>query len=147
LVETERWDSTETLLAPLQTVALHHRRIRYCAEGKHESLPDTDNCFQGCLSRRTLPISYASDGRYEGLGEAQQRITDLQNDEQALAGTPAPINSLRVMGLEIRNWKSTAVFRASKGALSRRWELLRKAYGPRGFGAAAFGHFTGQAST
>src|SRR5205823_10998295 len=63
----------------------------------------------------------------KGAAEAQQTIADLQAMSKPLAGTPAPINSLRITGLEIRGLEIDAVFRAAKGNFVEAVELLRKA--------------------
>ena len=63
----------------------------------------------------------------KGSAEAQQRIADFQDMSKTLSGTPAPMNALRVMGLEIRELEIGAVSSASKGSFDEAIELLRKA--------------------
>ena len=128
-VETERWDSVETLLAPLQTASASAPAGYDTAPNDSMShCPTPTTASRGVYRGETLPIFIRGlMAATKGSAEAQQRIADLQAMSKPLSGTPAPINSLRITGLEIRGLEIDAVFRASKGSFVEAVELLRKA--------------------
>ena len=128
-VETERWDSVETLLAPLQTASASAPAGYDTAPNDSMShCPTPTTASRGVYRGETLPIFIRGlTAATKGSAEAQQRIADLQAMSKPLSGTPAPINSLRITGLEIRGLEIDAVFRASKGSFVEAVELLRKA--------------------
>ena len=129
VVETERWDLAETLLAPLQATSAPQSSAYDTAPKESMShCPPPPTVPRGVYRGESLPIFIRGlTAAAKGSAEAQQRIADLQAISKPLAGTPASINSLRIMGLEIRQLEIDAVFRASKGSFDEAIELLRKA--------------------
>jgi tetratricopeptide (TPR) repeat protein len=129
VVETERWDSAEALLAPLQTTsapqssgydAAPKENMSHCAPQPVVS--------RAVLRGGTLPIFIRGlTAAAKGSAEAQQRIADLQTIIKRLADTPDPMSELRSIGVEIRQLEIGAVFHASKGNFDEAIELLKKA--------------------
>jgi len=129
VVETERWDSAETLLAPLRANS-GPSSAGYDAAPmdsmSHCSTPTT--APRSVIRGETLPIFIRGlTAAAKSSPEAQQRIADLQAMTKPLSATPAPINSLRITGLEIRQLEIDAVLHAAKGNFVEAVELLRKA--------------------
>jgi len=129
VVETERWDSAEALLAPLQKSSAPQSSGYDMAPNESMShCPPPPTASRSVLRGETLPIFIRGlTAAAKGSTEAQQRIADLQAISKPLAGTPAPINALRVIGLEIRQLEIGAVLSAAKGSYDEAIELLRKA--------------------
>jgi tetratricopeptide (TPR) repeat protein len=129
VVETERWDQAETLLAPLQTTSppqssgsdnAAQQGMNHCGPAP----PVSRRVYRG----ETLPIFIRGlAAAAKGSTEAQQRIADFQAMIKALADSPDSINSLRVKGLEIRQLEISAVLSASKNKFDEAIEMLRKA--------------------
>jgi len=127
LVETERWDQAETLLAPLQTTSAPQSSDAAPMENMSHGptpAPVSRRVYRG----ETLPVFIRGlAAAAKGSTEAEQRIADFQAMIKSQAGGPDQINSLRVKGLEIRQLEISAVSSASKGNYDEAIEMLRKA--------------------
>ena len=130
VVETERWDSAETLLSALKaTSAL--QSSSYDSAPKEDSMshcPAPLTAARSVIRGETLPIFIRGlTAAVKGSADAQQRIADLQAMSKPLSATAAPIVSLRITGLEIRQLEIDALLHAAKGNFVEAVELLRKA--------------------
>jgi tetratricopeptide (TPR) repeat protein len=126
LVETERWDQAETLLAPLQATNAPQSSDAAPMENMSHGptpAPVSRRVYRG----ETLPIFIRGlAAAATGSTEAEQRIADFQVMIKSMAG-PDSINSLRVKGLEIRQLEISAVLSASKSNFDEAIEMLKKA--------------------
>jgi len=127
LVETERWDQAETLMAPLQTTNAPQSSDAAPMENMSHG-PTTAPVSRRAYRGETLPIFIRGlAAAAKGSTEAEQRIADFEAMIKSMAAGADPVNSLRVKSLEIRQLEISAVLSASKGNFDQAIELLKKA--------------------
>jgi tetratricopeptide (TPR) repeat protein len=128
VVETERWDSARTLLAPLQVTSSPQ------SSGDDAAAKDSmSHCSPAATVPRSvfrveiLPIlTRGLTAAAKGAPEAQQIIADLQGISKSHSGQDA-YNARRLTGLEIWQLEIGAVSSAASGRFDKAIELSRKA--------------------